>query len=119
MTDIFDTKITCKNCNNEMRSIIVARSGVELRAVQCEKCGDKIIHPADLNCFEHYKDLKGKTFNVKLRMVGNSHAISIPKEIIDFINENHKNMRQDMDDMVRLAFEDFKKLSIIFGGDEE
>jgi len=121
MTDIFDAKIMCKNCNSEMKQAIVKKNGLELRAVECVKCGDKIIHPADLNGMEKFKDLKGKTFSVKLRMVGNSHAISIPKEIIDFMNEMnhvHNETRKHMDDMVRLCFEDFKSLSLRFGEDD-
>lgn len=102
-----------------MKPGIVEKSGLELRAVECPKCRDKIIHPADLNGLEHYNDLKGKTFHVKLRMVGNSHAVSIPKEIVDFINQTHHNMRRDMDEMVRLCFEDFDRLSLRFGEEED
>lgn len=118
MTDIFDAKIMCKNCNKEMRKGFVNNGGVNLRAVQCVGCGDKIVHPADLLCLEHYKGLKGKVFNVKLRMVGNSHAVSIPKEIVSFMNEMHANTRKEMDDMVRLCFEDFGRLSLMFGEEE-
>ena len=118
MTDIFDNKILCKNCNKEMFKTIVNRNGLELRAVECAKCKEKIIHPADLNGFEHFKDLKGKTFSVKLRMVGNSHAISIPKEILDFMNDQHRQMSKRMDDMVKLCFEDFDTLRLRFGDEE-
>ena len=117
MTDIFDTKILCRNCSAQMEQSIVNKKGLELRAVKCPKCNDTIIHPADLNNFEHFNNLKGKTFHVKLRMVGNSHAISIPKEIVDFINHTHNHMRREMNDMVKLCFEDFGKLSVFF--DEE
>ncbi len=119
MTDIFDAMILCKNCNKEMTQGFVERDGAELRAVKCKECGDVIIHPADLNCLEQFKDLKGKTYNVKLRVVGNSHAISIPKEIVDFMNEMHRSARKDMDDMVRLCFEDFRTLNVIFGDMED
>jgi len=119
MTDIFDTKILCKKCNLEMKPAIVERNGLQLRAVKCIKCGDKIIHPADLNNMERFNDLKGKRFNVKLRMVGNSHAISIPKEIIDFMNGMHRQMRRSMDDMVRLRFEDFDRLGLDFSNEED
>jgi hypothetical protein len=115
MTDIFDTKIMCKKCNVEMKPRIVNRNGFELRAVECSKCGDKIIHPADLNASDQFKDLKGKQFNVKLRVVGNSHAISIPKEIVDFMeefNKMHNMMNRDMDNMVKMCFEDFGKLRV-------
>ncbi len=119
MADIFEQKIFCKRCDVEMKPCIVEKSGVELRAVRCDECGERIIRPADLNCLEHFKNLKGKTFNVKLRMVGNSHAISIPKEIINFMNETHKSMKEEMDSMVKLCFEDFRRLSLIFGDEEE
>ncbi len=115
MTDIFETKILCRNCEREMEKGIVRRDGAELRAVKCRKCGEVIIHPADLNCLEQFRDLKGRVFNVKLRVVGNSHAISIPKEIVNFMNEMRRNGMKEMDDMVRLCFEDFRKLSVMFG----
>ena len=111
-TDIFDTTIICKNCKKKMAHTILNKNGAQLRAVECPKCKDKIIHPADLHAQEKFNNLKGKTYNVKLRIVGNSHAISIPKEIVNFIREQEKAM----DDMVRLAFDDMHKLSLEFGG---
>jgi NAD-dependent SIR2 family protein deacetylase len=121
MTDIFDAKISCKNCDSEMQKGYIEKRGMQIRAVKCGKCGDKIIHPADLSCLENFKDLRGKEFNVKLRVVGNSHAISIPKEIVNFINDQHRQMNsmesveKEMNDMVRLCLEDFHKLSLRFG----
>jgi len=121
MTDVFDAKIMCKRCGIEMKKCVIDKNNVQVRAVKCAKCGDKIIHPADLNCLNHFNDIKDKKFDVKLRMVGNSHTISIPKEIVDFMNEQqsmmqerHKRMRREMDEMVRLAFEDFGRLRIDF-----
>ena len=115
MTDIFDTTIMCKRCHREMEHAIVHREGFELRAVQCPECKDKVVHPADLNSLDQFSELRGKTFVVKLRMVGNNHAISIPKEIVNFVNEQHRHMKKHMDDMVRLCFEDFGTLSVRFG----
>ena len=63
--------------------------------------------------------MRRKTFNVKLRVVGNSHAISIPKEIVDFINETNQGMRKHMNEMVKLCFEDFGKLSVNFMDEKE
>lgn len=114
MTDIFDAKILCKNCNIEMKPAVINKEGAELRAVKCPKCGDRIIHPADLNSLQHYNNLKGKTFSVKLRVIGNSHAISIPKEIVEFINAQHGLAMRRMDEMVRLCFEDFDTLRLRF-----
>ena len=45
-----------------------------------------------------------------MRLVGNSYAVSIPKEIVSFIREQEKIMN----DMVRLCFEDFGRLSLDF-----
>jgi hypothetical protein len=118
MRDIFDAKIICKNCNEEMKPIDIEQEGVHLRAVKCEKCNEEIIHPVDLDKFNHYKKMIGKTYNVKLRVVGNSHAISIPKEILDFIQETRNDMKKQMDEMVKLSFEDFGKLSLNFLGDD-
>lgn len=119
MKDIFDAKILCKGCNVEMKLTELEKSGIKIRAVQCPKCKDKIFHPTDLNKLKRYNDLRGKTYNVKLRMVGNSHAISIPKEIVDFINDTNRRMSRHMDDMVRLAFEDFGRISLDFIGEKE
>ncbi len=94
-----------------MDNLVVNKSGFELRAVQCPSCKKQIIHPADINSLENFRNLKGKTYNVKLRMVGNSHAISIPKEIVDFI----KHQEAMFDNMVRLCFEDMHKMSLVFG----
>lgn len=114
MTDIFDTQIVCKHCQIEMQHTLVSKEGVELRAVQCSRCNDRIIHPADMQAMHEFNELRGKTFTVKLRMVGNSHAISIPKEIVDFMNEHHRHAKRQMADMVRLCFEDMRKLSVQF-----
>jgi DNA-directed RNA polymerase subunit RPC12/RpoP len=120
--DIFDAKILCKKCGMEMKQKTIEKEGAQLRAVECPKCKDKIIHPADLNCLNDYRGLKGKPFAVKLRIVGNSHAISIPKELFDFMNEQrrlmseqHKSLDHEMGEMVRLALESFGRLSLRFG----
>ena len=110
MVDIFDNKIICKNCNKEMKKISIDKNGFHLRAVSCDKCGDKIIHPHDETEYRRFAEMKRKDYKVKLRLVGNSYAVSIPKEILDFMKESERKF----DDMVRLAFDDLKKLSLRF-----
>lgn len=110
--DIFDAKIVCAKCNTQMEPRISMRGGAKLRAVQCPKCHEQILHPTDVANIERFSHLKGKTYNVKLRVVGNSHAISIPKEVVNFFHEQEKTTS----DMVRLCFEDMKKMSLMFGG---
>ncbi len=111
MTDIFNETISCKECKKEMKHTIVNKQGLQLRAVECPQCKKHIVHPADLNAVENFKPLKNKTYSVKLRMVGNSHAISIPKEIVDFIRQQERIV----DDMVKLCFKDMRTLDLIFG----
>ena len=110
MTDIFDNKILCKKCDKEMKKAKISKNGFILRAIICPKCGSKILHPADEQEYNKYVNLKNKEFKVKMRLVGNSYAVSIPKEIVSFMNEQ----KRIMDEMVKLCFEDFGKLSLKF-----
>lgn len=111
MTDIFDNTILCRKCNSKMQKAKISKNGFVFRAVVCPKCGEKIIHPHDEDEYNRFINLKNKEFKVKMRLVGNSYAVSIPKEIVSFMNEQKKIM----DEMVKLCFEDFGKLSLNFG----
>ena len=111
MVDIFDNTILCSKCNLKMRPATIEKNGFVLRAVQCEKCGEKIIHPKDEAEFHNFQQLRNKEFRVKMRIVGNSYAVSIPKEIVEFMHDQEKMM----DDFVRVAFDNARKLSLMFG----
>ena len=93
-----------------MQKAQIAKNGFLFRAVICPKCNEKIIHPADEQEYNKFVNLKNKEFHVKMRIVGNSYAVSIPKEIVSFMKQQEKIM----DDMVRLCFEDMGRLSINF-----
>ena len=108
--DIFDNKILCKHCNKVMTSIEVSKNGYLLRAIECEQCNTKIIHPKDEQEYLNFVHLKKKKFNVKMRFVGNSYAVSIPKEIVNFMKEQE----HIFDDMVNLCFEEFGILRLDF-----
>jgi hypothetical protein len=113
MTDIFDNIILCKECGVKMKPVSLSKNGFALRAVSCDKCNKKILHPKDEQEYNDFMKLRSKTFRVKMRVVGNSYAVSIPKEIVNFMEEQEKIM----DHMVRLCFDDCKKLSLMFGKD--
>jgi hypothetical protein len=115
MVDIFDNTILCKNCKKEMKPQLISKNGFNLRAVKCEKCGETIVHPADKREFEEFMRLKQKEFEVKMRMVGNSYAVSIPREIVDFMREQ-ENM---INNMVKLSFQEAGRLSLSFNTPEE
>ena len=77
---------------------------------KCENCGKSIVHPEDKKEYEEFVRLKQKEYNVKMRMVGNSYAVSIPREIVDFMQEQ-ENM---MNNMVKLCFEEAGRISLDF-----
>ncbi|MEM4181883.1 MAG: hypothetical protein QXX68_01885 [Candidatus Pacearchaeota archaeon] len=108
--DIFDNKILCKKCGKEMEKVLIQKNGFNLRAVKCSKCNEVVYHPDDLREYEEFMKLKEKEFNVKMRMVGNSYAVSIPKEIVDFMKEQEKIMNN----VVRMCFEEAGKISLKF-----
>ena len=110
MADIFDNTILCKKCDSKMQKGSIVKGGFIFRALICPKCNEKIIHPLDQQEYDKFINLKNKEFHVKMRLVGNSYAVSIPKEIVSFMKEQEKIMN----DMVRLCFEDFGKLSLDF-----
>ncbi|MFH1710844.1 MAG: hypothetical protein ABH840_00870 [Nanoarchaeota archaeon] len=115
MIDIFDNTILCSKCNLKMKPCTIEKSGFVLRMVQCEKCGERIIHPKDEAEYYNFQQLRNKEFRVKMRIVGNSYAVSIPKEIVEFMHEQEKMM----DDFVRVAFDNAKKLSLMFGEEHD
>lgn len=110
MTDIFENTILCKNCHKKMQPSSITRKGFVLRTLQCDTCKNTLIHPEDQKEYESFQNLKKKNFKVKLRFVGNSHAISIPKEIIDFMNEQDN----EINEMVNLCMEDIGRISLRF-----
>ena len=110
MKDIFDQVIMCSDCNVRTTKNYVVKDGFRLRVLQCPKCAGLIYHPGDLRDYDDYKKLRGQDFNVKLRMVGNSFCVSIPKELIDF----HKEMERRMNHLVRLNLEGPGKISMFF-----
>lgn len=117
MTDIFDNPILCKKCGKQMQKAKVVKNGYVLRAVVCTKdgCSEKVLHPVDEEKYNKYVNLKNKEFKVKMRLVGNSYAVSIPKEIVSFMRQQEKIMN----DMVKLCFDQMGKLSLSFGDYEK
>ena len=112
--DIFDNEILCKKCHKVMKPGLVTRNGFNIRILKCAKCGAIIVHPADKAEYENFMKLKNKEFEVKMRMVGNSYAVSIPREIVDFM----KDQENVMNNMVKMCFQDANRLSLMFNAPE-
>lgn len=93
INDIFDNTILCRKCGKKMKKTKFVKNGFVLRGVACpnESCNEKIIHPIDEQEYNKFINLRNKEFKVKMRLVGNSYAVSIPKEIVSFMNEQEKN----------------------------
>jgi len=122
MPDLFDEIITCKNCGKKMSKETIIKNGFPIRMLKCDKCGKKIYHPADIEEYKRFSSLRQRPFSVKLRMVGNSYTVSIPKEIINFQTHMHKEMQKQMDEMnkiVHLCLEGPKKISLLFEEEKE
>ena len=114
MKDIFDAKVHCNQCNKQTEKTIIIKDGFKLRALRCNNCNKHYYHPSDLEEQKRFQELRNKQFQVKLRMVGNSYTISIPREIIDFREECLKDMNQNMNKMLFLSLEEPEKLTIFF-----
>jgi len=93
-----------------MQKVSLSKNGFIFRGMVCPNCNEKLIHPLDEERYNKFKNLKNKNFSVKMRLVGNSYAVSIPKEIVLFMQTQEKIM----DNMVRLCFEDFGRVSLNF-----
>ena len=116
MQDIFEYEIICDKCGKKMENSLMSKNGFNLRIKKCKSCGEVLVHPDDRAEYENFVKLKKKEYEVKMRMVGNSYAVSIPREIVDFMKEQ-ENM---VNNMVRLSFQDFGRLSLMFNtGDGE
>jgi len=93
-----------------MQKAKIAKNGFFFRAVICPKCNSQLIHPLDEEEYHKFINLKNKEFRVKMRLVGNSYTVSIPMEIVSFMNEQ----KRIMDSMVKLCFEEMGRLSLSF-----
>ncbi len=115
MVDIFDYDILCDRCEEKMGDSLLSRNGFNLRIKKCGDCGKIILHPEDKAEYEDFIRLKKKEYEVKMRMVGNSYAVSIPREIVDFMREQESMINN----MVKLSFEDMGRLSLSFNTEND
>ena len=134
--DLFENTVLCKNCGKKMKLVVLDKDGFRIRALRCPSCSNQILHPSDVEEYKKFKELRGRHFQVKLRLVGNSYTVSIPREIVNFMREEneeeepkrediHSKMRdhmarqmQEMQQFVTLAMEEANKLSLMFTDNE-
>jgi len=102
-----NTIVYCEPCNKKTNKIILTKDNFKLRGWKCPSCNKLWLHPADEKDYLEFQKLKERDFDVKLRMIGNSWAISIPRELINF--QNVKKTK-----IVRLMLEEPGKISLFF-----
>ncbi|MFH1332207.1 MAG: hypothetical protein ABIH63_02885 [archaeon] len=107
MADVFENIMICNSCRKKTVKGEAVKDGFVIRVWKCPSCNQTWPHPGDLEKYQNFKKIREKNFSVKLRMVGNSYTISIPREIITF----HQVQR---DELVRLAMEDPDKVVLYF-----
>lgn len=103
------TTIICDNCNKKAEKKIIIKDGFKMRGWQCPLCKKVWPHPLDEEQFGEFQKLRQKDFQVKLRMVGNSWTISIPKEIIKF-----ENLAKEMNRTTMIHLDGPNRISIMF-----
>ena len=110
MEDLFNQKIICNECKKEMIKNQIIKNGFRIRTLTCPKCKKHIYHPTDVEEYKKFSALRKRPFSVKLRIVGNSYAVSIPKELISFFQEQ-ENIHNEM---VKMCLDEVGKLSLFF-----
>lgn len=113
MTDIYDTIVLCDKCSQKTEKSYIMKDGFKVRTWHCLRCGKQWYHPKDIEEYNRFKELKLRNFEVKLRPVGNSWTVSIPRDIIDFQEiTTSKMVRMSMDEpgKVVLYFSKVRKI---------
>lgn len=114
MKDVTESVIVCKNCRKETTLGFTSKEGFKIRIWQCPECNESWYHPADMQAYKDYTSLRKREFQVKLRLVGNSWAVSIPKEIIKFESiEQTEMIKMSLDEPGKLVIS-FKKIRKVY-----
>ncbi|MFH1638527.1 MAG: hypothetical protein ABIB71_08935 [Candidatus Woesearchaeota archaeon] len=107
MEDIYGTTIVCDKCKKPTTKSYVMKNGFKVRTWYCNSCRKQWYHPGDMAAYNNFRELKQRDFQVKLRQVGNSWAVSIPKEIIRFEDITQTKV-------VKMAMDQPGKLTLFF-----
>lgn len=103
MKDVYEATILCDECRGKTQKSYVTKNNFDIRTWHCVRCNKQWYHPLDMQEYEEFMQLKKKEFEVKLRSVGNSWIVSIPKEIVRFQEiSTTKVVRLSLDDPGRL-----------------
>lgn len=112
--DAFNNIILCNGCETKMDKGTVLKEGFRIRTLKCPNCNEISYHPLDIKEYNDFQRLKQKVFNVKLRLVGHSFCVSIPKEILEFAE-----IEKEMNKIIRMSLDEPNKLTIFLKELEE
>ena len=107
--DLFNHPILCNSCTALTNLGSINREGFQIRTLECPQCEKIIYHPLDIKEYEKFKKLKNKDFGVKLRFVGNSYCVSIPRQIIRYFEHESQNKKT-----VKMSIEGPDKIVMYF-----
>src|SRR3989339_500737 len=97
-------EIPCE-CGGMASRGTVKYKSYEIRGWVCAKCKKEYIHPEDSMKISKLEELKKSNPSVKIRTVGQSLVITLPKEIVDVYD-------LEKGEIVRLNPENLKKIEI-------
>ncbi len=76
-------KLRCE-CNGDMKRITTIWKDIEVRGWRCSKCNEELIHPVDAQkALEIDRARRNNELTVKLRKVGKSNVVTVPKPIME------------------------------------
>lgn len=87
-------EIKC-HCGGATEKIMTQWKRFPVRAWKCEKCGEEILHPVDAQkALELAKAIKNGELSVKVRRVGKSLTMTIPKKLAELFNLHEGEVAQ-------------------------
>ena len=81
--DIWEAEHLCQNDNHKMNKTNVVIEGMSVRAWECPKCKETVLHPEDAQKMLVFNKLK-RGIPVKVGKLGEALMVRIPKEFAQF-----------------------------------
>ncbi len=81
--DLWEAEHFCSACNDKMSKTRVTIQGVSVRAWECKKCKETLLHPEDAQKVLVLNKLR-QGISVKVGKLGESLMVRLPKELTQF-----------------------------------